>query len=81
MIWADRFAAGFAPLIVVFAILISLIAFNGATPNHAFTLSELGDTVVWTIKAEIYAALPMWAVLRIVDIVFGGRPRRSQKVS
>jgi hypothetical protein len=79
MIRADRFAAGFALLIVVFAIVISLLALTGARADHPFTSLDFGDMVVWTIKAEIYAVLPTWAVLRIVDFMFGGPRRRSQK--
>jgi hypothetical protein len=79
LIWADRSGAGFALLIVVFAFLIFLLSFTGAPPDHPFTLSDFGDMVIWTGKALLYAALPMWAVLRIIDFMFGGPRRRSQK--
>lgn len=80
MIWADRFAVSFALLISVLACLITLLALNSVSPDHPLTPSDFGHMVVWVGKAELYAALPMWIVLRIVDFMFGGPQRRIKKL-
>lgn len=71
MKWPDRIAAGFALLITVFAAFISLIAFFRANPANPYTLSDIFEMVVWTLKAELVAALPFWIVLRIISFMFG----------
>jgi hypothetical protein len=77
LMWADRCALGVALLILVVAGVISILAFIRARPDDVLSLSS--ETVIWTGKAELVAALPLWAVLRIVDFMLGGPRRRAEK--
>lgn len=79
MIWADRFALGFALLLVVLAFVISLLAITGASETSPFSLEDVWSMVLWTAKAQVYAALPFWALLRISDFMFGGPASRRRK--
>ena len=42
----------------------------------AVPLVVLRDLAVWLLKAELVAALPIWVVARIVDLLAGGPPKR-----
>ena len=77
MIWADRAGLAIAALIAFSAGLFTIVLFIGV---GSLTDGRLNTTMLlWTAIAEIAVALPVWVVLRLLDLVFGGPWRRRAR--
>ena len=74
MIWADRTGLAVAALVALCAGLFTGVVFVG--------VGEFGDgrlletMALWGAIAEFAIALPFWAFLRLLDLIFGGPWRR-----
>jgi hypothetical protein len=76
VIWVDRSGLGFALLIVVVAFVFLVLAYTGSP--ETFSASDVGEMTIWTLKAWLFTALPLWITLRIIDFIIGGSERRNR---
>lgn len=74
MIWADRVAL----LIALFLMVITLLLAAGR-PAAETLQNPVWWSVVWNIL--LYAVLPVWGTLRVIDLIMDGPRRRRGKIT
>lgn len=78
MIWADRIALTVAAMIAIVAALSSTVLFIGV---GTFTDVRLNAAMLlWSAIIEMTVAVPIWVVLRLIDLLSGGRQRRLNRL-
>lgn len=76
MIWADRAAAGVAAMIALCGFALFVIFMIGTSMAGFFSILWLAIEYIAILSAVI--ALPLWLVLRIVDLIQGGPGARRR---
>lgn len=80
MIWADRVGLAVAALIALCAACLTVVLIIGV---GSLADGRLNATMaLWAGIAEAAIAVPLWIILRLADLIFGGpRRRRARRVS
>ena len=79
MIWADRIGLAFVAFIAAAAVALSVILFIAIGSGMMSDGRLNGDIALWSGIAEVALALPLWLLLRGIDLLFGGPRRRARR--
>lgn len=80
MMWADRTAIGLIGIGATGLFLFLLIAIFVPGFYDLSAPEQIGRAIGWFVGLAIFITLPLWLVLRIIDWVVGGPPRRRRGI-